>query len=301
MEADRSADGVVHGHARDGGDVQPVGRLRSLLFAPAVRPDFLAKLPDRGADAVVIDCEDATPAGAKAEGRATAAAMAPTLAERCQVTVRVNAVATEWFVDDVRHGLSPELTAVVVPKVETIAGLDEVAAELDRAGLATLGVVAGIETALGVADVRLLLAHPRVVAGYFGAEDFVADMGGVRTRSNAEVHHARSVVALAGRLAGVPVLDQIVADLRDERRFAAEAAEARAMGFGGKLCIHPDQVAVANRAFVPTEAEVDRARRLLRAYDSAAEAGVAAIEFEGQMVDEPFAAQARRVIDLAGG
>jgi citrate lyase subunit beta/citryl-CoA lyase len=73
------------------------------------------------------------------------------------------------------------------------------------------------------------------------------------------------------------------------------------MGFGGKLCIHPDQVAVANRAFVPTEAEVDRARRLLRAYDSAAEAGVAAIEFEGQMVDEPFAAQARRVIDLAGG
>jgi citrate lyase subunit beta/citryl-CoA lyase len=281
--------------------MQPVGRLRSLLFAPAVRPDFIAKLPERGADAVVIDCEDATPAGAKAEGRANARAMAPALAAACQVTVRVNAPATEWFVDDVHRGLTPELAAVVVPKVETLAGLDEVAAELDRAGLPALGVLAGIETALGVADVRRLLAHPRVVAAYFGAEDFVADMGGVRTSSNAEVHHARSVVALAGRLAGVPVLDQIVADFRDDRRFAAEAAEARALGYGGKLCIHPDQVAVANRAFVPSEAEVGRARRLLQAYESAALAGVAAIEFEGQMVDEPVAAQARRVIDLADG
>ncbi len=295
------SDGAADDPGRHREVVRPVGRLRSLLFAPAVRPDFIAKLPARGADAVVIDCEDATPAGAKTEGRANALAMAPGLVDRCQVTVRVNAPATEWFVDDVHHGLSPELAAVVVPKVETIAALDRVAAELDRAGLMALGVIAGIETALGVADVRQLLAHPRVVAGYFGAEDFVADMGGVRTRSNAEVHHARSVVALAGRLAGVPVLDQIVADFRDGQRFAAEAAEARAMGYGGKLCIHPDQVAVANRAFVPSEAEVDRARRLLRAYAAATAAGVAAIEFEGQMVDEPFAAQARRVIDLAGG
>src|SRR5690606_38029616 len=78
---------------------EPVGRLRSLLFAPAVRPDFVAKLADRGADAVVIDCEDATPPGAKPEGRANARAAAPGLATRCQVMVRVNAVSTEWFAD----------------------------------------------------------------------------------------------------------------------------------------------------------------------------------------------------------
>ena len=276
----------------------PIGRLRSLLFAPAVRPDFLARLPERGADAVVIDCEDATPAHAKQEARAVARTMAPQLTAGCRVTVRVNAVPTAWFVDDVHHALTPALTAVVVPKVETTAGLATVAAELDAAGLEELGVVAGIETALGVADARTLLDHPRVVAAYFGAEDFVADMGGVRTASNGEVHHARSVVALAGRLAGIPVLDQIVADFRDDARFEAEAAEARAMGYAGKMCIHPRQVPIANRSFVPTAAEVDRARRLLAAYEAASASGVAAIDFEGQMVDEPLAAQARRIVGL---
>ncbi len=280
--------------------MKQIGRLRSLLFAPAVRPDFVAKLAERGADAVVIDCEDATPANAKAEARANARRLAPTLvAAGCQVTVRVNAQPTEWFRDDIRDGLSAGLAAVVVPKVETLAGLEAAAAALDEAGFGELGVVAGLETALGVADARLLLTHPRVIAGYFGAEDFIADMGGVRTDDNHEVVYARSAVALAGRLAGVPVLDQVVTDFRNDDRFEREAAEARALGYSGKLCIHPGQVAIANAAFVPSADEVDRAQRLLAAYRAATAAGVAAIDFEGQMVDEPLATQARRVIALA--
>lgn len=274
-------------------------RLRSLLFAPAVRPDFLEKLPGRGADAVVIDCEDATPAGAKAEGRNNARALAPALARECAVTVRINPPATEWFGDDVRDGLVPELAAVVVPKIETVDGLADVVAALDAAGLTELGIVAGIETALGVADARPLLVHPRIVAAYFGAEDFIADMGGVRTESNDEVVYARQQVALAGRLAGVPVLDQVVTDFRNEARFEREAHEARAMGYAGKLCIHPGQVELANTAFTPSEAEVERARRLLAAYAEASAAGIAAIDFEGQMVDEPLAAQARRILAQA--
>lgn len=276
-----------------------VARLRSLLFAPAVRPDFLAKLPGRGADAVVIDCEDATPANAKAEGRANARELAPSLARDCAVTVRINPPATEWFADDVRDGLVPELAAVVVPKIETDDGLAEVVAALDAAGLTELGIVAGIETALGVADARPLLVHPRIVAAYFGAEDFISDMGGVRTPSNHEVVYARQQVALAGRLAGVPVLDQVVTDFRDDDRFERECAEARAMGYAGKLCIHPGQVELANRGFTPSEAEIERAQRLLAAYDAATAAGIAAIDFEGQMVDEPLAAQARRVVAQA--
>ena len=280
--------------------MRSVPRLRSLLFAPAVRPDFVERLGERGADAVVIDCEDATPANAKAEGRANAARLAPVLAASgVVVTVRVNAQPTEWFVDDVREGLSDALVAVVVPKVESLAGLDAVDAALSAAGFDDLGVIAGLETALGVADSRQLLAHPRVVAGYFGAEDFIADMGGVRTASNDEVATARSMVALAGRLAGVPVLDQVVTDFGDLDRFRAESASARALGYSGKLCIHPGQVAVANEGFVPSEAEVARARALLAAYEEASARGVAAIDFEGQMVDQPLAAQARRVIALA--
>ncbi len=281
--------------------MRAAGRLRSLLFAPAVRPDFVAKLSSRGADAVVIDCEDATPANAKADGRLNARTSAPGLiAAGSRVYVRVNAVPTEWFADDIRSALIPDLAGVIVPKVETIDGLDTVAEALDAAGFSELGVLAGLETALGVADARPLLAHPRVIAGYFGAEDFIADMGGVRTSDNQEVAFARSAVALAGRLAGVTVLDQVVADFRNDERFRREAADARAMGYGGKLCIHPGQVALANEAFVPSAEDVDRARRLLAAYESASADGVAAIDFEGQMVDEPLAAQARRVIELAG-
>ncbi len=280
--------------------MRPAGRLRSLLFAPAVRPDFVAKLPSRGADAVVIDCEDATPANAKSDGRVNAREAAPGLtAAGCQVYVRVNAVPTEWFIDDIRGALTPDLAGVIVPKVETIDGLDTVAAALDAAGFGELGVLAGLETARGVADARPLLAHRRVIAGYFGAEDFIADMGGVRTDTNDEVAFARSAVALAARLAGVTVLDQVVADFRNDDRFRREAAEARAMGYGGKLCIHPGQVALANEAFVPSADDVDRARRLLAAYESASADGVAAIDFEGQMVDEPLAAQARRVVQLS--
>jgi citrate lyase subunit beta/citryl-CoA lyase len=279
--------------------IRPPGRLRSLLFAPAVRPDFVARLGERGADAVVIDCEDATPPDAKAAGRANARQLAPILSASCQVTVRVNPPATEWFADDIRLGLCRELAAVVVPKVESIEALDHVSAELAAAGLADLGVIAGIETALGVADARMLLAHRQVVAAYFGAEDFIADMGGVRTDTNLEVGHARAAVVLAGRLAGIAVLDQVVTDFRDDARFRREAGEARSLGYAGKLCIHPGQVALANAAFVPGAAEVDRARRLLVAYESATARGVAAIDFEGQMVDAPLAAQARRVLALA--
>lgn len=278
----------------------PTVRLRSLLFAPAVRPDFIAKLPQRGADGVVIDCEDATPPGAKQEARENARRLAPEIAGRGSlVFVRVNAVSSPWFVDDVQHALCGELAGIVLPKLERLPQLAVVEAALAEANLPDLWVLAGIETALGAADARELLAHPRVCAAYFGAEDFIADMGGVRTASNQEVLYARSQVALAGRLAGVPTLDQVVVDFRSDAAFEREVREARAMGYSGKLCIHPGQVAIANAGFLPSPEEIDHARRLLSAYERASAAGVAAIDFEGQMVDEPLAARARQTLAAA--
>jgi citrate lyase subunit beta/citryl-CoA lyase len=280
--------------------VRGIGRLRSLLFAPAVRRDFIERLPERGADGVVIDCEDATPPGAKDEARRNARSLAPRIAGRgSQVFVRVNAVPSPWFAADMREGLCDALTGIVLPKLERLDQMEAVEAALAGAALPELRVLAGIETALGVADARALLAHPLVAAAYFGAEDFVADMGGVRSEANQEVLYARSRVALAGRLAGVATLDQVVVDIRDGTAFEREVREARAMGYGGKLCIHPAQVAIANRGFMPSAEEIDHARRLLTAYDRAAAEGLAAIDFEGQMVDEPLAARARRILATA--
>lgn len=272
-------------------------RLRSLLFAPATNEAVIAKIGTRGADAVVLDCEDATPPQLKADARDAVRHWGPELARQgVAVTVRVNAPSSEWFADDIA-ALRPELAAVVVPKVETITELDHIDALLNQTDL-PFGVLAGIETALGVADSRQLLTHPRVVAAYFGAEDFIADMGGRRTRSNAEVTVARGTVALAGRLAGVPVLDQIVADFSDDERFLEESADAYSMGYAGKLCIHPRQVTLANDAFRPSAEEIDRAQRLLDGYEAAQAAGIGAFVFEGQMIDEPLATQARRVVAL---
>lgn len=274
------------------------GRVRSLLFAPAVRPDLLRKMPRTGADAIVIDLEDATPPNAKADGRANLVELAPELVEQIAVYVRINDDTSEWHEDDL-DSVPAGLQGIVVPKIETIAALDALQDGLRKRGLSDLVLIGGIETALGVADARELLAHPVIDAAYFGAEDFIADMGGVRTPSNTEVHYARSHVALAGRLAEKLVIDQIVADFRDDDRCDRECREARALGYGGKLCIHPAQVAIAHAAFTPSQDEVDRARRMLAAYAEATAGGVASIAFEGQMVDEPVAIQARRILTLS--
>jgi citrate lyase subunit beta / citryl-CoA lyase len=275
-----------------------IARLRSLLFAPASRPDVLVKLPRSNPDGVVVDLEDAVPADGKAAARphanrigAELAAANPTLA----VYVRVNAIPTEWFAADIAEGCTPELAGIVVPKIERSEEVDMIADALRDADLGQLHVVAGVETALGVDAVREFL-RPPIAACYFGAEDFVADMGGVRTASNVEVLYARSRVALAARIAGVLAIDQVVTAFGDDEGFLQDAAQGRSLGYGGKLCIHPAQVALANRAFSPSPEEIERARRLLAAYEAAAARGEAAIDFEGQMVDEPLARHARAVL-----
>ena len=252
---------------------------RSMLFVPGNRADLAAKATRSAPDVVVLDLEDAVPPAAKADARATVAEAVAALAGVVPVCVRVNPPGTPWFADDVAS-LPDGLTAVVVPKFES---------SVDVGGRA---IVAGIETVLGVADAREVLGPP-VVACYFGAEDYVADLGGVRTEGNAEVATARSLVGMAARLAGIPALDQVTIDFGDEERFVREAREARALGYAGKLCIHPAQVTLANDSFRPSAEELDWAQRVLTAFDAA---GGMTIAVEGQMIDEVVAARARAIL-----
>ena len=251
---------------------------RSVLFVPANRPELAPKALRCAPDMVVVDLEDAVPAAGKAAARDGARRAVGDLAGNVDVCVRVNPPSTPWFVEDMA-ALPAGLVAVVVPKWEEPADLG-------------LPVVAGLETVRGVADARELLSAP-VVACYFGAEDYIADLGGVRSRSNAEVSTVRSLVGVAARLAGVAALDMTTIDFGDTERFSEEAGEARALGYSGKLCIHPGQVALANSAFGATPQELDRALRLLHAFEAA---GGETISFEGQMVDEVVAKQARSIV-----
>lgn len=257
-----------------------------MLFVPGNRPELAAKAPRSTAGVVVLDLEDAVPAAGKSEARDVVREAAGRLMGLVPVCIRINPPTTPWFADDVAC-LPEGLAAVVVPKLASAAQRREV----DRA-LGGRPIIAGLETVRGVTEARTLL-EPPVVACYFGAEDYVADLGGVRTGSNEEVSVARSLVAMAARLAGIPALDMITLDFGDDERFVREAREARALGYTGKMCIHPRQAQLADEAFRPTSEELEWARRVLRAFDEAAGATIA---FEGLMVDEVVAARARSIV-----
>ncbi|MEC9394818.1 MAG: aldolase/citrate lyase family protein, partial [Actinomycetota bacterium] len=186
--------------------------LRSLLFAPGNRPEVLAKLPRSGPSGAVIDLEDAVPPDHKAEARSIAHRVAPELVGRVPLFVRVNATDTDHFAADLSDGLPPGLTGVVVPKLESTTTVDAVSNALDAAGHPDLLIVAGLETVAGVVDARTVTTHRRVRWCYFGAEDYVADLGGVRTASNHEVATARAQIGQAAALGGVQAVDMVVAD-----------------------------------------------------------------------------------------
>ena len=275
--------------------------IRSLLFAPGNRAEVLVKLPLSAPSAAVIDLEDAVPSDRKAEARAIAHQVAPDLVDEVRLFVRVNAPDTDHFEADVVDGLPAGLTGVAVPKLESAAAVDAVAAALDAAGHADLPIVAGLETVAGVVDARTVTTHQRVRWCYFGAEDYVADLGGVRRTDNLEVQTARAQVAQAARLGGIPAIDMVVADFGDEERFLREAEQARALGFSGKLCIHPAQVPLADRAFRPSNQDLVWARRVADAYEEALVRGDAAISVDGAMVDEPVARRARALLAEVAG
>ncbi|UTI66224.1 CoA ester lyase [Paraconexibacter antarcticus] len=280
--------------------------LRSLLFAPATRPDLVAKLPRSRPDAVIIDLEDAVPAAHKVAARVEAVAGAAALVglpNGPRVYVRVNAVDTPWFAEDVATALAPGVAGIVVPKVESVAGLQTVRDALLARGGPPLSIIAGFESGRGVLEVEPVLAGaaegPVVEACYFGAEDYAADIGARRTVAGDEVLYARSRVALASAVHSVLALDQVVVAIGDDERFLADAERGRDLGYRGKTCIHPGQVPLANRVFSPSEEELSRSVRMLATWQSRTQDGHGALLFEGRMVDEPAIREARALLATA--
>jgi citrate lyase subunit beta/citryl-CoA lyase len=280
--------------------VTQLTRVRSMLFMPGNRPDMIAKIPRFAPDVAVADLEDAVAADAKQAARSAAAAAIDALDAAgaaspvpSTVLIRVNPVGSPWFADDVAAAAACAATGLVVPKLEGQHQVDQVRQVMAEHSWLDGLLVAGLETALGVADARTLLG--RGVSGvYFGAEDYVADIGGRRSRGGEEVLYARSQVLLAAHLAGIPAIDQIVADLADDERFLDDARAGQNLGYQGKMCIHPRQVPLAHQVFTPTDAEIAHAREVL----GAGQAGVGVVD--GQMIDDVHVRMARTVMARAG-
>lgn len=269
--------------------------MRSLLFAPANRRDLLAKFPSLAADIFAPDLEDGTPPGERASARAALAdnvRLARGDRAGARIFVRVNPVGSADFERDLAAVRASGADGIVLPKAERPA---------DVAALGgILPVIAGIESIRGVIDAIAIAASPGVVAAYFGAEDFAAEMGARRTPDGIEVLYARSQVVLAAKAAGVKALDQVVVDIRDDDLFRRDARAGRDLGYDGKMCLLPRQIGLANEAFGPSAAEIGHAGRLLAAYEAARSRGAGTIDFEGRMVDTPILKAAQAILAAAG-
>lgn len=278
--------------------------IRSLLFAPANRPDLLRKFPRFGADAYAIDLEDGVPENEKAGAREGLPGVVEDLRSAglaARLFVRINGLRTRHAELDLAAAFGPGVDGVVIPKLSRRAEARTAEAALVQAEARharRFGVIGLIETAAGVVNVEKLAAHwrPRLVALAFGAEDFVTDVGGRRRSDSREVLYARSRVVLAARTHGIAALDQVYAWVRETAGFAEDAAFGRDLGYTGKMCVTPKQVELANAAFSPSAEEIARARRLIGVYRDAAAAGRGTSEFEGALVDEPMLRRAEAVV-----
>lgn len=285
------------------------GILRTALFVPATRPDRVDKALGTGADAVIIDLEDAVAHALKAEARAAARQKLMEHASE-RLLVRVNALGSGENQKDLAAVVTPSLRAVMLPKVESPEQVREIHRRLLAAEQGcgrppgALGVLALIESARAVEDVfRILseaLAPERALLAAFGAADYSLDMGINMSRDGSELHYPRSRIAVACRAAGrePPIDTPFMLDLKDLEALRADARRAKQLGFQGKLCIHPNQIAPCHEVFSPTAEEVAYARRVVAAFEQSESQGVGALQLDGKFIDYPVVERSRRVLRL---
>ncbi len=273
----------------------PLAHARSLLFVPANRPERLAKALASGADGVIVDLEDAVAPADKpaARGQLREAFAQVQGTQRRRVLVRVNASATPWHAEDAAlvHTLAATgLGGVVLPKAETAAQLQGLALAVGPFG----ALLPLVESVAGLDALAALAAAPQVLRLVFGNLDFQLDAGLACATDEAELAPVRLAVVLASRRAHLPPpLDGVTPDIHDAPRLASDAARARRGGFGGKLCIHPSQVAAVNGAFTPSAAERDWAHRVVDGF-AAHHGGV--FMLDGRMIDAPVVYLAQRLL-----
>lgn len=281
---------------------QPPRPRRSVLYMPGANARALDKARTLPADALILDLEDSVAPDAKEEARTRVAeAVAAGGYGHREVTVRVNAPGTPWHADDLRAAAEAGPDAVVVPKVDGPGTVSAVAAALEAAGAPDRTAVwAMLETPAAVLDARrIAAASERLTVLVMGTNDLAKELRAAHVPGRAPLLAALSAVLLAGRAEGRVVLDGVYNDVRDLDGFAAETLQARDLGFDGKTLIHPKQIEPCNRIFTPAAEDVDRARRILEAFDQATSQGRGVVTVDGRMIENLHVEEARRVLALA--
>lgn len=270
-------------------------KLRSLLYVPAHSERFVARAHERGADAIVLDLEDAVPEADKDTARANLASIVPAVGRNgAAVFVRINTGIRQR--EDALAACRAGAAGVMVAKASSSAALDALAgtlrAEEAKLGRTAMSFLALVEGAAALLDARQIAANHRVIGLLLGSEDLATELGATPTPD--VLRHPKLLLHYAAKAEGKLSfgLLQSSADYTDLAALAAAAAEAKAHGFDGATCVHPSAVAVLNAGFSPSEVELDWAKRVV----AAAAEHPGAFQLESKMVDAPVVARARKIL-----
>ena len=274
---------------------------RSALYMPAANERALEKAKTLAADCIIFDLEDAVAPDAKQSARSAAcAAAASGQYGRRELTIRCNGLDTSWGAADLQAIAGSTASAVVVPKVSSVAYLDDVSSQLDAAGApGDMTVWAMIETPTAILDVRAIAAHPRVSVLVMGTNDLARELRIPLVAGRRALLPHLATALLAAREAGKTILDGVYNDVKDLEGFSDECAQGVEFGFDGKTLIHPGQIDIANHAWAPSAAEVEHAGRIIAAFDEAMADGRGVVTVDGRMIENLHVANAQRTLALA--
>jgi citrate lyase beta subunit len=275
-----------------GATFRSLATARSLLFAPGSDERKLRRALESEADCAVCDLEDAVSFGEKASARRLVSRLLGEVDSPCAKTVRVNGPDTPLFEDDLAAVAELELDAIVLPKATPEA--------VDALGPDGPPVIAIVESAQGLRLAYEAAARPRVAALMLGAADLGADLRLEPRADGLELLFARSKLVVDSAAAGIRApFDVVFMGTRDEAGLEAQALLARSLGFGGKACIHPAQLAVVNRVFAPSTEQLEWARAVIAAYETGVREGRGAVALDGELVDLPVVERARSLLAQA--
>ena len=265
---------------------------RSVLYIPGSRPRAIEKARGLPVDAIILDLEDAVAPAEKAAARETVAeALAQTFAPRT-VLVRVNGPETEWGAEDLDRLGPLGADGILLPKVGGPEAVARAAAQLPDG----TAVWAMMETPGGVLDAAAIARAPGMGGFVMGTNDLAKEIGCETGGDRMAMMTALQLCVLAARAAGIPCIDGVYNAFKDEDGLRAECAQGRTLGMDGKTLIHPAQVAVANAAFAPSEAEAELARRQIAAYEEAVAQGQGVAVLDGRIVENLHVDTARKVL-----
>jgi len=279
---------------------------RALLYMPGDDWKKIVKATTLGVDCICMDMEDGVAVSRKAEARVT---IAKALREldfgASEKLARVNSIGSGWERNDIDAVLPFRPDGIVIPKVESREQVEWGSRLIEAAELKygwtlnSIRMLVGVETALGILNLKEIAAHPRLDGIIFGGEDYAASVGARRTREAVELLYARQAVVAACAAFGLQAIDIVYIDFKDAEGLRLEAEQGAGFGFSGKQIIHPNQVEVTQTAFTPSDEALEEARRIVETFEASQKEGKGAYALDGKMIDMPLLKNAQKTLARA--